>query len=259
MAVDDWDKVKKILLKEQITYEQFTKLYRNDWIKTLPMPTPVGEKLPGWLLQAFHPHQEEVRRAHRIEVSRDEASQTTVILARCDSGTLGVRLSDEFLLYHDADLAALIAPPPLPVVRSPYPILGWRQWRMGNTLSKKGMFGLFGQHWETPEMRAKCAKGHAAPAENCRCGIYFYKDQSYAHSEMGDNYVPGLVVATNVIEHQYGCRAGLVRCIGIGGVHPEAYGWDGIPILTDSELGKLMHSLREDPSLIPYPNDLPAP
>lgn len=158
-----------------------------------------------------------------------------------------------------------IAPPPHPrlsVISSPHPVLGWRQWRVGDTptLNKVGMFGLYGQHWETPEMRARCAKGHDAPAENCRCGIYFYKHPLFAEGAgHSGKFVEGIIVATNVIEHEYGYRAGLVRCIAISGIHPLAYGWDGIPIMPGIELGKYIESLRDNPNLIPYPNDIPAP
>lgn len=221
--------------------------------KTVADWEPPGSRFPNWLLDAFHPYQDEVRRASRIEVRRDEASASTTIMAYYYERSFAVRLSDEFLVAHGE-----FPPEPLPVVRSPYPILGWREWVLKETSDgKEGMFGLFGQYWDTPLMKARCAKGHVVPAEGCRCGIYSTKKWMFHWSP--DHYATGLVVATNVIEHEYGYRVGLALCIAINRVHPKAYGWDGIPILSDHELVQYATALSEDPSLIPYPNDLPAP
>lgn len=263
MALPNWNEIRKELLKGQVTYE---KLYLNGWTKTLPEPTPVGERLPDWLTYAFRPYSEEVRRAHRIDVSRDEASCTVRIVVHCEGGrTYGLNIPDEALIRNGLDLTALAPTVSLPVVRSPHPILGWRQWELKDTPKAEdklpGMYGLWGMRWETPLLQAICTKipSHSAPVEDCRCGIYFHEHPSFSDSDDGGRFVKGIVVSTNVIQHEYGYRAGLVRCIAISGVHPQAHGWDGIPILPGIRLGKYITELRENPSLIPYPDDIPAP
>lgn len=234
-----------------------------DWTKTLVESTASpGASLPDWIMPFFSPYENEVRTATHIKVHRDEASPSTFVMAYLPDGRhVGVRITDETLASLPFDTSFLVPfKPPLPIVSSPYPILGWRQWKMGSLPPigrKEGMFGLFGQHWETPLMQARCARGHSAPWEGCRCGIYLTKDNH--EMKWSESYAIGLVVATNLIEHEYGYRAGLVRCIAITAIHPKAHGWDGIPIMSPLEQQSYAASLREDLSLIPYPDDLPAP
>lgn len=250
-------------MKDTLTYQQY-------YLNTQPPLSPprLSDHIPAWMWANIAlEYRERILNCHRIEVFDNSMNFTTEIDFHCANGeTIRLTLTYDTMShsYFSDDIETFIRaikPPPLPVISSPTPVLGWRQWVIGSppTFSEKGMFGLYGKRWETPLMRATCTKGHTAPAEDCRCGIYFLKYPTWPYNEPREGkYVRGIVVATDVIEHEYGYRAGLVRCIGISDVHPEAHGWDGIPVMPGIKLGNYIQSLREDPSLIPYPDDLPA-
>jgi len=49
------------------------------------------------------------------------------------------------------------------------PVLGFREWVVG----RDGLVSsIRGEPWPTAAVRASCETGHAAPADDCRCGIY---------------------------------------------------------------------------------------
>lgn len=235
-------------------------------------PPRLSDHIPVWIWRHITAeYRENILNCHRINVTDNPINFTTEIEFHCPEGLM-VRLmltydmiSHSYFSDEMETFIRAVRPPLLPVISSPCPVIGWRQWRIHAELpvfSDNGMFGLFGKRWETPLMQATCSKGHTAPYEDCRCGIYSMKSPSFLLDgpvPWKASYVNGIVVATDVIEHEFGYRAGLVRCIAITGIHPEAYGWDGIPVMTDIELGEYITALREDPSTTPYPNDLPAP
>ncbi|HSR22554.1 MAG TPA: hypothetical protein VLW53_03320 [Candidatus Eisenbacteria bacterium] len=52
---------------------------------------------------------------------------------------------------------------------TPLPVLGFREWVVG----RDGLVSsIRGEPWPTAVAEATCEAGHAAPADDCRCGIY---------------------------------------------------------------------------------------
>lgn len=233
----------------------YTNLYLND--------TPPGSRLPEWLLQAFSPYTEQARQASLIEVHRDEVHACTIVIAHCGGSSYNVAITDNYLDYINVNHTSLVRlvstlppPPPLPISTSPYPILGWRMWEGGNYMA-----GYYGTFWPTPFLEAECHnKTSPSPHEDIRdrCGIYLLKNPNALDLGWSPDVYTGLCVAERVIEHESGYRAGLVRCIALDKC-TDAPGWDGIPIMSDKELGEYEQFLLSNPEQIPYPNDVPAP
>lgn len=221
----------------------------------LPPRDYPGRRLPEPILHMFREHRASVENATEIRIRRDEMSMGVTIAACCGNQQwIHLTITDETLCFLNIDPGTL-APPllPLPTLVSQYPILGWRQWRI-----EMGMFGFHGKRWDTPLHVAECIMSPGdVPHDRCRCGVYIakylpqYLDAPY--------YALGLVVAERVVEHEHGYRAGIARCIAIDKVHPEAYGWDGIPIMSLLDLRLYEQELHAFPTTIPYPNDSPAP
>jgi hypothetical protein len=226
-----------------------------------PPPKPI---VPPVLVRLFAANGYDVTGATKIEVHRDPATLYTEVTVHTGRNYFVIRFTDEMWAGYGLNLDEIS--PPLPRVQSRYPILGWRQWELRDANKTEiagewsaGMYGLFGKIWETPLMQAYCNGKPSAPHEMETCGIYFRKRAVGSPIALGRVYAEGLVVAESVIEHEYGYRAGLVRCIAISRVHPEAHGWDGIPIMSFTEQYDLFNTFFFDPSTIPYPNDVPAP
>lgn len=211
-----------------------------------------GKRLPELILHMFKEHRSLVENATEIRIYRDEMSAGINIEARCYQQSIALAISDETLYYLNIPPESLAPPPPpLPIVRSRYPILGWRQWRLA-----EGMFGFHGKKWETPFYVAECGLPGNIPHDRCRCGIYLSKDPL---NNSAYDYALGLVVAEKVVEHEYGYRAGIARCIAIDKLSHKSHGWDGIPIMSAPILQLYAMELRHSPETIPYPNDSPAP
>ena len=52
---------------------------------------------------------------------------------------------------------------------TPLPVLGFREW----VVARGGLVGsIRGEPWPAAAVQASCETGHAAPADDCRCGIY---------------------------------------------------------------------------------------
>jgi hypothetical protein len=52
---------------------------------------------------------------------------------------------------------------------TPLPVIGFREWVVG----REGLVSsIRGEPWPTAAAEARCESGHAAPADDCRCGIY---------------------------------------------------------------------------------------
>jgi len=97
------------------------------------------------------------------------------------------------------------------------PVVGWRAWRI---VRERGTFRLrsavYEQEWPLGrELEATCARGHAAPAPDCSCGIYAVRgpaealrylvgrnDPDVVHRLVGEVALSGLVV-----EGEHGWRA----------------------------------------------------
>lgn len=265
MALPDWysikaeltREIKKELARDQITYEEYSRLYLN----AFPAPTPPGEKLPDWIIPFFHPYENEVRTATQIRVHQDPSLMLTVITALLPDGrTISTRISDLLLESISLDTSFLdqfATSLALPTVVSQYPILGWRIWLP----REDTMYGYYNKPWASPLLEATCSHNTPPPHEGLRmrCGIYLLKEPDvFSDLTRVSEYIVGLAVAERVIEHEYGYRAGLVRCIALSGP-TTAPGWDGIPIMSYKELGEYEQFLRSNPESIPYPDDLPAP
>lgn len=56
---------------------------------------------------------------------------------------------------------------------TPLPVLGFREW----VVRPDGLVGsIRGEPWPGATLEASCETGHAAPADDCRCGIYALED-----------------------------------------------------------------------------------
>lgn len=239
----------------------------DDYLKRVPPRDYPGRRLPEPILHMFGEHQASVENATEIRIHRDEMSMGVTIAACCGNQQwIHLTITDETLYFLNIDPSSLAPPlPPLSTFVSRYPILGWRQWRIGGA-DLDGMYGFHGKRWETPFYVAECIVNSGVPNvphDRCRCGIYLSKNLPYNNPDYlpyGDsNYALGLVVAERIVEHEYGYRAGIARCIAIDKVSPTAHGWDGIPIMSLYDLQILEMELRNFPTNIPYPNDSPAP
>lgn len=231
-----------------VALPDFNSIYLNRF------PTPSYVTVPEWILSMCGEWSAQVENTTvQLTITRNEVTSSHIINMELVSGeVVHLTITDELM----QSLGFTMPRPALMELKletfySPWPVLGWRGWQVDIGDSDSDMVGYYGHTWHTPSLEASCVRDHDAPYASHNCGIYLLK-QPYALDDWGTFDYIGLVVATNVIEHERGYRVGKARCIALSDT-PQSPGWDGITVMTTKELGEYEQSLLADPDSIPAP------
>jgi len=190
----------------------------------------------------------------------DLASSMARNIASSLESTISERISEALFPY--------IKPTPAPLFSNEH-VLGFRSWNARLIYPRKNSVpvGVYCQPWETPIKRAECCSPfgverykHKAPAWQCECGIYLWKEfRPQLDLTVAPDLFTGLCRASGtIIEHEHGYRAETVECVALiappktlrpfiglslqGAPLPES--WLSLPLVKDTD-GEAANLLAE--------------